>query len=100
MTETSPDTKPSADKSILGIISGRSDVLLALAMIFMLALLLLPVPTWFLDASLAVSITFAIIILMTVMFLKDPLELSMLIFFALTFLRTCLVKHLCHYVRH
>ena len=50
--------------------------MLAVAIVFMLGLLLLPVPTWFLDTSLAVSITFAIVILMTVLFLKDPLELN------------------------
>ena len=80
MTDTSPDTSPDANNknssSILEVLAGRSDILLAVAIVFMLGLLLLPVPTWFLDFSLAVSITFAVIILMTVLFLKDPLELN------------------------
>lgn len=80
MTDTSPDTSPDAknktSNSILEVLAGRSDILLAVAIVFMLGLLLLPVPTWFLDFSLAVSITFAVIILMTVLFLKDPLELN------------------------
>ncbi|MBH73345.1 MAG: flagellar biosynthesis protein FlhA [Rhodospirillaceae bacterium] len=77
MTDTSPDQAPrSAENGLLAAISSRSDILLAVAIVFMLGLLLLPVPTWFLDASLAVSITFAIVILMTVLFLKDPLELN------------------------
>jgi len=80
MTDTSPDTAPDAKSkngsSILEVLAGRSDIMLAVAIVFMLGLLLLPVPTWFLDFSLAVSITFAVIILMTVLFLKDPLELN------------------------
>lgn len=77
MTDTSPDQAPrSSENGLLAAISSRSDILLAVAIVFMLGLLLLPVPTWFLDASLAVSITFAIVILMTVLFLKDPLELN------------------------
>ena len=76
MTDTSPDTSPDASNknssSILEVLAGRSDIMLAVAIVFMLGLLLLPVPTWFLDFSLAVSITFAVIILMTVLFLKDP----------------------------
>jgi len=80
MTDTSPDTSQDANNknssSILEVLAGRSDIMLAVAIVFMLGLLLLPVPTWFLDFSLAVSITFAVIILMTVLFLKDPLELN------------------------
>ncbi len=77
MTDTSPDQAPrSSENGLLAAISSRSDIMLAVAIVFMLALLLLPVPTWFLDTSLAVSITFAIVILMTVLFLKDPLELN------------------------
>ena len=80
MTDISPDTSPDANSknssSILEVLAGRSDIMLAVAIVFMLGLLLLPVPTWFLDFSLAVSITFAVIILMTVLFLKDPLELN------------------------
>ena len=80
MTDTSPDTASDANKkndnSILEILAGRSDIMLAVAIVFMLGLLLLPVPTWFLDFCLAISITFAVIILMTVLFLKDPLELN------------------------
>ena len=77
MTELSSDqASRGSDNGLLAAISSRSDVVLAIAIVFMLGLLLLPVPTWFLDTSLAVSITFAVVILMTVLFLKDPLELN------------------------
>ncbi|PPR58790.1 MAG: hypothetical protein CFH10_01971, partial [Alphaproteobacteria bacterium MarineAlpha4_Bin2] len=41
-----------------------------------LIVLLLPMPTWLLDFSLATSITFSVIILMTVLFIRNPLELN------------------------
>ena len=54
----------------------RGDVALALAVIAILVVLLLPMPTWLLDFSLAISVTFSVVILMTVMFLRNPLELN------------------------
>ena len=38
--------------------------------------LILPIPTWLLDFSLAVSITFSVLTLMTVLFIARPLEFS------------------------
>ena len=54
----------------------RGDIALALGVIAILVVLLLPMPTWLLDFSLAISITFSVIILMTVLFIKNPLELN------------------------
>ena len=54
----------------------RGDVALALGVIAILIVLLLPMPTWLLDFSLATSITFSVIILMTVLFIRNPLELN------------------------
>lgn len=54
----------------------RGDIALALGVIAILVVLLLPMPTWLLDFSLAISITFSVIILMTVLFIKTPLELN------------------------
>ena len=54
----------------------RGDIALALGVIAILVILLLPMPTWLLDFSLAISITFSVIILMTVLFIKNPLELN------------------------
>ena len=54
----------------------RGDIALALGVIAILIVLLLPMPTWLLDFSLAVSITFSVIILMTVLFIRNPLELN------------------------
>ncbi len=54
----------------------RGDIALALGIIAILVVLLLPMPTWLLDFSLAISITFSVVILMTVLFIKNPLELN------------------------
>ena len=54
----------------------RGDIALALSVIAILVVLLLPMPTWLLDFSLAISITFSTVILMTVLFIKNPLELN------------------------
>jgi flagellar biosynthesis protein FlhA len=57
-------------------LSKRGDIALALGIVCILVVLLLPMPTWMLDFSLAVSITFSVLILMTVLFIKEPLELN------------------------
>ena len=54
----------------------RGDIALALGIIAILVILLLPMPTWLLDFSFAISITFSVVILMTVLFIKNPLELN------------------------
>jgi len=60
----------------LDLLKDRGDIALAFGMICILVVLLLPMPTWMLDFSLALSITFSVIILMTVLFIHTPLELN------------------------
>ena len=54
----------------------RSDLGLALGIMAILVVLILPLPTWLLDISLAFSLSFAILILMTAVFIRKPLEFS------------------------
>lgn len=54
----------------------RGDIALALGIVGILVVLILPMPTWMLDISLALSLTFSVLILMTVLFIEKPLELS------------------------
>ncbi|MFZ5616912.1 MAG: flagellar biosynthesis protein FlhA, partial [Pseudomonadota bacterium] len=54
----------------------RSDVVFAAAIVSMLALLVLPVPRFFLDLLLALSITLSVTVLMTALFTKKALEFS------------------------
>ena len=54
----------------------RGDVALALGVTTILVVLILPMPSWMLDISLAVSMTFSVLVLMTVLFIGKPLEFS------------------------
>ena len=56
--------------------SKRSDIMLALGVVAILVVLVLPMPTWMLDVSLAFSITFSVLILMTALFVEKPLEFN------------------------
>ena len=55
---------------------GRSDIFFAIAIIGILAVLLIPIPPMLLDLLLGISITISVLILMTVMFVDKPLNLS------------------------
>jgi len=60
----------------LGTMLRRSDIALALGMMAILVILILPLPPLLLDFSLAISITFSVLILMTSLFIQAPLEFS------------------------
>ncbi len=54
----------------------RPDIGLALGIVAILVMLILPMPKWLLDSSLAISITFSVLVLMTALFIRAPLEFS------------------------
>jgi len=54
----------------------RGDIALALGVVAILVILMLPMPGWLLDFSLASSITFSVLILMTCLFIRKPLEFN------------------------
>src|ERR1700731_1010470 len=54
----------------------RGEIVLGLAIVAILVTLILPMPTWLLDISLALSITFSVLILMVALFIQRPLEFS------------------------
>src|ERR1700754_2078783 len=54
----------------------RGELGLAIAIMASRGVLILPLPTWLLDMSLAFSLSFAILILMTAVFIRKPLEFS------------------------
>ena len=70
----SSTNRPGA-KDVLSWIS-RGDVGLALGVVGIIVLLILPVPAFMLDMLLAVSITSAVLILMTSLMIKKPLEFT------------------------
>ena len=54
----------------------QTDVLFAFGVIAILMVLIMPMPSWLLDFSLALSITFSVLILMVSLFIARPLEFS------------------------
>lgn len=69
----------SATGTIAGKVGGfrlRGDMLFAGGIVAILTVLILPMPPWLLDMSLAISLAFSVLILMTALFIDKPLELS------------------------
>ncbi|WP_457571047.1 flagellar biosynthesis protein FlhA [Desulfovulcanus sp.] len=56
--------------------SKQGDILLAAGVVIILFVMLIPMPTIVLDVMLAFNISLALVILVTVMFMKSPLEFS------------------------
>lgn len=56
--------------------STGSDVAFAVGIMTIIMMLIMPMSSWFLDMMLAVSMTFSIIVMMTVLFIQKPLEFS------------------------
>jgi flagellar biosynthesis protein FlhA len=54
----------------------KGDVALGAGVLFIIVVLILPMPAWLLDLLLAVSIITSVMILMTALFIKEPLEFS------------------------
>jgi flagellar biosynthesis protein FlhA len=54
----------------------RGEVIMAVGVISIIVILIVPMPSWVLDVLLSLSITSAILILMTGLFIKKPLEFS------------------------
>ena len=54
----------------------RGELGLAIGIMAILVVLILPLPTWLLDVALAFSLSFSILILMTAVFIRKPLEFS------------------------
>ncbi|MGZ5922341.1 MAG: flagellar biosynthesis protein FlhA, partial [Rhizomicrobium sp.] len=54
----------------------KSDLGLAIGIMAILVVLIVPLPTWLLDIALAFSLSFSILILMTAVFIRKPLEFS------------------------
>ena len=53
-----------------------SDIAFALGMVTILLMLIMPMPSWLLDIMLAASITFSVMVLMTVLFIEKPLQFN------------------------
>ncbi|MDA3860676.1 MAG: flagellar biosynthesis protein FlhA [Melioribacteraceae bacterium] len=60
----------------MGFIGKNSDIFLAFGLIFMLGLMLIPLPPMFLDFFLALNITLAILVLIVSLYIQSPLDIS------------------------
>jgi flagellar biosynthesis protein FlhA len=60
----------------IGMMLRRGDIAMAVGVMAILVVLVLPLPATLLDVSLAISIIFAVLILMTALFIHTPLEFS------------------------
>ena len=72
---TDSDAAPSTMSSLADF-ARRGDIALALALVTILVVLIMPLPKWMLDFGLAISITFSVLILMTVLFIDRSLDFS------------------------
>ncbi|MDX1975108.1 MAG: flagellar biosynthesis protein FlhA [Rickettsiales bacterium] len=59
-----------------GLLMRRSDIFFAVGIIAILVVLILPVPPMLLDFMLSLSLTVSMLVLMTVLFVEKPLQLS------------------------
>jgi len=81
MSDTASDDQqnPQGGNVVLNSLSvglKSSDVGFALGMVGIIIMLIMPVPGWFLDIMLAASITFSVMVLMTVLFIEKPLQFN------------------------
>lgn len=60
----------------LKLITNNTDILLAFGLIFMLGLMLIPLPPLFLDFFLALNITMSVLVLIVSLYINSPLDLS------------------------
>jgi flagellar biosynthesis protein FlhA len=71
-----PGTYYGVNPSKIATYLKRSDLALAIGMMAILVVLILPLPAWLLDVCLAFSLSTSMLILMTSVFVKKPLEFS------------------------
>ncbi len=71
VSATAPDKRGG-----IGALMRRGDIALALGLVTILVVLIMPMPSWLLDFGLAISITFSVLILMTVLFIARSLDFS------------------------
>ncbi len=61
---------------LIGKLQQQSDIALPIGIIAIIAMLILPMPEWMLDFCLLINISGAVLILLTAIYAKEPLEFS------------------------
>jgi flagellar biosynthesis protein FlhA len=67
-------TPPWASRIVSTVV--RSEIAMAMGVMAILVILILPMPSWMLDAALSLSLTFSVLIMMVVLFIQKPLDFS------------------------
>lgn len=60
----------------LNACSGRQDIVLAIVLLIAIVMMILPLPTWMVDALITINLMFSVILLLIAIYLNDPLDLS------------------------
>ena len=79
MAEASPATASASGvtlDSLVKAVSSRGDIVMALGVVTILVVLILPLPRWLMDVSLAFSISFSVLILLTALFVEKSLQFN------------------------
>ena len=79
MAEASTETAPASSANFSAVfkaVTSRGDIVMALGVITILVVLILPLPRWLMDISLAFSISFSVLILLTALFVDKPLQFN------------------------
>ncbi|KAA5802174.1 flagellar biosynthesis protein FlhA [Alkalicaulis satelles] len=76
MTDTPASSTAGFNWAAFGRRLARGDIIMAVGVLTLLVMLLLPLPRVLLDVALAVSICFSVLILMTALFIRTPLEFT------------------------
>ena len=63
-------------QNILGRLTSQSDIIMAMAVVGIVLILVIPTAPGMLDILLTFNITFALVILLTTLYITKPLELS------------------------
>ncbi len=67
---------PGVDLKSLKALFSLSDIMVALLLVIIIALMIVPLPPFILDILIALNIAFSLVILMVAMYLKEPLEFA------------------------
>lgn len=76
MSDATPAAESTFGTRTLAVIVQRTDIAFALVLLAILTVLILPMPKWLLDFSLAISLMISVVILMTSLLIEKPLEFS------------------------
>ena len=64
------------NRGLIEVLTGRSDIVLAVGVVGIIGVLVIPIPTALLDFALAFNITFSLVVLLTTLYVTKPLDLS------------------------